>query len=71
MKIYTIILYNQYGRWSATAPFETRQEAERHADSYFRTPDKEYYMGITFLEVTLPAYPEQKERGTYSHSAEA
>lgn len=71
MKSYTIILYNQYGRWTATAPFENRLEAERHADKYFRTPDKDYYMGITFLEVMLPPSPDEKELGNYSYSAEA
>ena len=70
MKTYTIILYNQYGRWTATNPFETRGEAERHADKYFRTPEKDYYKGITFLEVLLPSFPDQKELGDYSHEEE-
>lgn len=71
MKTYIIILYNQYGVWTATVPFKSRAVAEAHADRYFRRPDKEYYKGITFLEVTLPQFPDEKELGDYSHSEES
>lgn len=66
MKTYTIILYNQYGTWSATSPFKTRSYAELHADRYFRRPDKDYCKGITFLEVNLPQFPDEKELGDYN-----
>lgn len=71
MKTYTIILYSQYGEWSATNPFENRRDAERHADRYFRVREKDYCKGITFLEVILPPFPDQKELGDYSHDEEA
>lgn len=63
---YTIILFFQYGGWSATSPFSSRQDAERHADKYFRKPKKDYVSGLIFLEVELPAYPKEKELGNYS-----
>lgn len=62
---YTIILYSQYGNWTATAPFESRQAAERHADSYLRLPEKDYMVGLTFLTVVLPMFPKDKELGDY------
>ena len=68
---HTIILYNQYGKWSATTPFSSRREAERHADNYFRQPDKDYKRGIVFLDVWLPSYPSEKELGgQIAHDAE-
>lgn len=70
MKDYTIILYNQYGKWTATMPFDSRREAELHADRYFRIPEKDYVKGITFLEVTLPQFPDEKELGEYCHDEE-
>lgn len=70
MKTYVIILYCQYGKWSATSPFNSRGEAESHADMYLRLSEKDYCKGITFLEVTLPQFPDEKELGDYSFGEE-
>lgn len=49
-----IICYRQYGRWTATCPWDSRRDAERHADRYLQDPNKDYIRDITFLEVELP-----------------
>lgn len=54
MKTHWIICYRQYGRWSATLPFESYHEAEKHCKMYLRRPEKDYIKDITFLEVELP-----------------
>lgn len=65
---HVIICYRQYGRWSATMPFEDRKSAERHADLRLRTDEikdkttgrvlvknsREHIKDITFIDVELP-----------------
>lgn len=67
-KTYTVIFYRQYGKWSCTMPFETRDKAERHADMYLRNDEirrvgtgelllkntREHITDITFKDVELP-----------------
>lgn len=54
MKTHTVVFYRQYGKWSCTMPFERRRDAERHADTYLRRPEKDYIKDITFIDVQLP-----------------
>lgn len=48
-----IICYRQYGQWSATCPFPSYKEAEKHANFHLIRPEKDYVKDVTYIEIEL------------------
>lgn len=54
-----IVFYNQYGKWSLTAPFKTLKEAKNHSDMYLRgRPENSHNQMVTIREIKLPTQKE-------------
>lgn len=48
-----IVIWNAYGEWHATKPFETEKEAKRHIELYLARPEKDYIKRITIIPIDM------------------
>lgn len=61
------VAYNQYGGWSVTTPFDTRELAQRHIDriltSNVHSGDKSHCKNKQIIEIQLDETVDQNPAG--------